>query len=92
MQCFVPEWRELGANASYNLRIRSRPLRCCTRICGMGNNMNQKTRGHTGMGRIIKAVLALAVVAFAALTGYAYLADLSPEQAEVTKPVVLNAD
>ncbi|WP_152823836.1 hypothetical protein [Fertoebacter nigrum] len=44
------------------------------------------------MGRIIKAILVLAVVAFAALTGYAYLADLSPDQAEVTKPVVLNAD
>jgi predicted small integral membrane protein len=44
------------------------------------------------MGRIIKAVLVLAVLAFAGLTGYAYLADLSPEQADVTQPVTLNAD
>ena len=44
------------------------------------------------MGRIFKAILVLAVVAFAGLAGYAYLADLSPPQAEVSKPVRLNAD
>lgn len=44
------------------------------------------------MGRIIKAVLVLSVLGFVALTGYAYLADLSPPQIEVRKPVVLNAD
>ncbi|MGB4825663.1 MAG: hypothetical protein WBP18_00025 [Paracoccaceae bacterium] len=44
------------------------------------------------MGRIIKAVLVLGVLGFAALTGYAYLGDLAPDQVEVRKPVVLNAD
>jgi len=44
------------------------------------------------MGRIIKAILILAVMAFAGLAGYAYLADLSPAQDQVTKPVTLNAD
>jgi len=44
------------------------------------------------MGRIIKAVLVLAVLGFAGLTGFAYLADLSPDQAEITLPVTLNAD
>lgn len=44
------------------------------------------------MGRIIKAVLVLVVFGFLGLTGYAYLGDLVPDQVEVKKPVVLNAD
>ncbi len=42
------------------------------------------------MGRIIKAVLVLGVLGFVALAGYAYLGDLTPDQREVTKPVVLD--
>jgi hypothetical protein len=42
------------------------------------------------MGRIIKAVLVLAVLGFLGLTAFAYLADLTPPQTEVTKPVVLD--
>jgi hypothetical protein len=34
----------------------------------------------------------LVVLGFIGLTGYAYLGDLAPKQAEVKKPVVLNAD
>ena len=44
------------------------------------------------MGRIIKAVFLLAILGFIGLTGYAYLADLSPHQGEVKVPVTLNAD
>lgn len=44
------------------------------------------------MGRIIKALFVLAILGFIALTGYAYLVDLAPEQNEVTKPVVLDAN
>ncbi|HSF64795.1 MAG TPA: hypothetical protein VLA78_10430 [Paracoccaceae bacterium] len=46
------------------------------------------------MGRIIKAVLVLAIFGFAGLTGYAYLAEDSfrPAPAQVTKPVVLNGN
>ena len=44
------------------------------------------------MGRIIKALVVLEILGFLGLTGYAYLADLTPDQAEVKKPVVLNAD
>lgn len=44
------------------------------------------------VGRILKAMVVLGIVGFAALTGYAYLADLSPGQTEVTVPVTLNAD
>jgi hypothetical protein len=44
------------------------------------------------MGRIIKALFVLAVLGSAGLTGFAYLADLGPEQGEVKVPVTLNAD
>lgn len=44
------------------------------------------------MGRIIKGLLVLVLLGFVALTGYAYVADLSPEQGEVKVPVTLNAD
>lgn len=44
------------------------------------------------MGRIIKALLLLAVVGMIGLTGFAYLADLAPAQSDVSKPVSLNAD
>ncbi|MDR7126590.1 hypothetical protein [Pseudotabrizicola sp. 4114] len=50
-------------------------------------------KGQMAMvGRILKAMIVLGIVGFAALTGYAYLADLSPGQTEVTVPVTLNAD
>ena len=44
------------------------------------------------MGRLIKAVLVLAVIGFAALVGYAYLADLSPATRQMNVPVILHAD
>ncbi len=44
------------------------------------------------MGRIIKAVIVLAILAFAGLTGYAYLANLDPAQNEVKVPVTLNGN
>lgn len=44
------------------------------------------------MGRIIKAIFVLAILGFIGLTGFAYVADLSPDQGEVKVPVTLNAD
>lgn len=44
------------------------------------------------MGRLIKAVLVLVILGFAALVAYAYLADLSPVTGEVKQPVTLHAD
>jgi hypothetical protein len=41
---------------------------------------------------LIKAGLILAVLGFAGLVGYAYFGPLAPESAEVTVPVILNAD
>lgn len=50
-------------------------------------------KGQKAMvGRILKAVVVLGILGFAALTGYAYVADLSPDQTQVTVPVTLNAD
>ena len=44
------------------------------------------------MMKVIKAVLVLAILGAVGLVGYAYLADLTPNQAEVRVPVILNAD
>jgi hypothetical protein len=51
-----------------------------------------KSRKGCAMGRIIKALVVLVILGFLGLTGYAYLGDLTPNQGEVKKPVVLNAD
>ncbi len=42
------------------------------------------------MGRVIKLVVLLAILGFVGLTGYAYLADMTPERQEVKQPVVLD--
>lgn len=44
------------------------------------------------MGRLIMAVLVLALLGFAALVAYAYVADLSPVQGEVKVPVTLHGN
>ena len=44
------------------------------------------------MGRIVKLLFVLGVLGFIGLTGYAYLADLTPPAAEVKQPVVLHAE
>ena len=44
------------------------------------------------MGRLIKLLLGLVVLALLGLTGYAYLADLSPQSVDVKLPVTLHAD
>ena len=43
------------------------------------------------MGRLFKAILLLAVIGFAALSGYAYLGDYAPEVQQISRPVVLDA-
>lgn len=44
------------------------------------------------MLRIIKLLLALVVIGFIGLIGYAYLVDLAPDSREVKQPVTLHAD
>lgn len=51
-----------------------------------------KSRKGAPMGRIIKALIFLILVGVIGISVYAYLGDLAPEQGEVVKPVVLNAD
>lgn len=57
-----------------------------------GQRSGKTSRKGKAMGRIIKVLVVLVIFGFIGLTGYAYLADLTPNQAEVKKPVVLNAD
>ncbi|WP_268902879.1 hypothetical protein [Paragemmobacter aquarius] len=44
------------------------------------------------MGRILKALLVLVLLGLVGLTGFAYVADLTPAKGEVKVPVTLNAD
>ena len=44
------------------------------------------------MGRLITAVLVLAILGFAALVAYTYWAEMTPVTGQVTVPVTLNAD
>jgi hypothetical protein len=98
---FFLEWRELAVNAIYN-RIQD-GLGMIPRAqdasgakdrqrqqSDFGQNQRQSKR-HTGMGRLIKAVVVLAVLGFAGLAGYAYLADMTPPATVVKQPVVLHA-
>jgi hypothetical protein len=48
-------------------------------------------KGRLGMGQLIKALALLVILAFVGLVAYAYIADLSPRQGEVTVPVTLDA-
>ena len=44
------------------------------------------------MGRLLKFLLFLIVIGAAALVGYAYIGDLSPDQSDVSTPVDLDAN
>lgn len=44
------------------------------------------------MFRLLKLLIFLGIVGVIALTGYAYLVDLSPQQVETVEPVILNVD
>ncbi len=44
------------------------------------------------MGRLLKGIIVLLVLGFAALTAFAYLGDLAPDQTEVRQPVTLDLD
>ena len=48
--------------------------------------------GRQQMARLLKLVVVLGVLGFAALVGYAYLGDLTPATGEVRQPVTLDAD
>jgi hypothetical protein len=83
-QLFLPQWRELGRNASYN---RFRP-----RKHGRAETENTITDWQAHMARLIKALFLLAILGFLGLVGFAYLGDLGPVPSEVRQPVDLNAN
>ena len=88
---FIPEWREVSANAIYNRTGHNRTgarRRAVTTEAGA----TSPSEGQAGMGQLIKAVLILAVLGFVGLVGYAYLADLTPKKVDVKVPVILHAD
>jgi hypothetical protein len=70
------------------------PGRRDTRSKKAGRIKPTGTRPRKGirMGRIIKALVVVVIFGFVGLTVFAYLGDLGPQQTEVKKPVVLNAD
>ena len=55
-------------------------------------NAARGQEAETEMGRLLKAILVLALLGFATLTGYAYLGDYAPEMREITRPVTLDVD
>lgn len=59
---------------------------------GFYRDGNRGQRGSHMLGRIIKLVFVLVIFGSLGLVGYAYVADLSPEQTKITVPVTLNAD
>ena len=44
------------------------------------------------MFRLLKIIFVLAVLVTAAIVGYAYLGDLSPDQSDVSAPVTLDGN
>jgi len=44
------------------------------------------------MGRLLKALVFLLLLGFIALTGYAYLGDMSPIVTEINQPVTLDVE
>jgi hypothetical protein len=51
-----------------------------------------ETRGRKMIGRLVKFVALIAVLGALALTGYAYLGDLSPDPTEQSLTVTLDAE
>ena len=44
------------------------------------------------MGRLLKFLIVLIILAFAGLVGFAYFGDLTPERRDVSEPVELDAN
>jgi len=54
------------------------------------NSAHGRGQESESMKLIVKAIVILVVLGMIGLTGFAYLGDLSPDQAVITKPVVLD--
>jgi hypothetical protein len=89
LRSFLPEWRELGANAIYIFDCEVGLLHAGRQI---RPGQPAELKGKAGMVRLIKVVFILGILGFAALTGYAYLVDMAPESRQITVPVTLDAN
>lgn len=78
------EWRDLLEKTSY-ICLKGRQRTVNVRNWALGQ------RGFAMM-RLLRLLLILAVLVGAAVVGYAYLGDLSPEQNEVSEPVTLDGN
>jgi len=58
-------------------------------IYNLGRYKN--TKPEQNLRRLIKYLIYIIFILFIGLTGYSYLADLSPSQENIRQPVVLNA-
>ena len=49
-------------------------------------------KGRCFMGRLLKAIIFLVLLGFAALVGYAYVGDMSPVVTDIIRPVTLDGE
>lgn len=61
-------------------------------IMTMTITMTAATTGQIRMRYVIKGILYFVILAALGVVGYAYLGDLTPDQADMSQPVVLDVD
>ena len=71
--------------------IHERPAKAWREPGERPEKQGQRQEGFEMM-RFLKLLFVLAVLVGAAVLGYAYIGDLSPEQSDVSEPVQLNGE
>jgi hypothetical protein len=54
--------------------------------------LDSERKGRAAMVQLIKFLLALGLLGFLGVIGFAYFGDMRPEQSDVVKPVTLDAN
>ncbi|WP_406736698.1 hypothetical protein [Thioclava sp. GXIMD4215] len=98
---FLPQWRELPQNASYNVQgfvidaAAGDGYPPCTCRINAVKSQEQNAKRHNRrktwgqMGRIFKVIVILLILAVLAVIGYAYIGDMAPRQEETSVDVTL---
>lgn len=82
------QWRDLPQKTSYNSSKTRESV-----AFALGTILKKGLRQEViEMMRLLKLLFVLAVLVGAAVLGYAYIGDLSPEQSDVSAPVELNGN